>query len=178
MEALVWIGPYSQVEDTQKALAGFSRSARITVLKRMRACADDVERLLTLGLSEPLLSPRPDPEFASNLSFLPHMLRLYADYVKDVSARSASHPRSHFTRNTSMFFLVCHVKGATGSYKDKEVSSLISAVLNRASYDDTAHKQWRYEHAKEILLTEQLFPVKKGHCTFIRADHFTPRMKR
>jgi hypothetical protein len=148
--ALLWIGPFAELEDTQAALTGFSRSRLKTVLNRMRACADEVEVLLGLGHSQSLLSGGPPSDLARELPLVPTNLRIYAGYVEAVSADSSLRPRSSFTRNIGKAHLVMLVKSVTGRYCDKEVSGLISAVLDRPAYHAQTHRQWRHEHSKEM----------------------------
>lgn len=148
LDLLVYIGPYAEIEDSQEALTGFRRSKLKTVLKRMRTCADEVELLLSLGHTESLLCGGPPSPLEKELPWVPTNLRLYADYVESIMDDSSLHPRSHFTRNIALSQLVLVVKAATGKYRDKEVSALVSAVLGRPNYGELAHEQWRSEQRK------------------------------
>jgi hypothetical protein len=157
LQMLVWIGPYAEREDSQDALTGFDRAKLKTVLQRMRTCADDLDVLLRLGLTETLLTAGPPTDIEVHLPHVPLMLRLYANYVQGVIGTRELHPRTHFKRNIGISGLVHYVKQRTGKLHDKEVSSLISAVLNRPKYNDVAHRQWRYKHTDLIQLNQKLF---------------------
>jgi hypothetical protein len=170
LDTLVWIGPYAEIEDSQAALVGFPRAKLKTVLKRMRRCAEDVDILLGLGHTESLLSGGPASPLEKELPWVPTNLLLYADYVEGIMDDSSLHPRSHFTRNIGISHLIAYVKVATSRFCDKEVSALISAILDRPDYDEQAHRQWRAEHRGLISQSEKYFEarangVRRGSST-------------
>jgi hypothetical protein len=147
LDFLVWIGPCAQIEDSQAALTGYPRSKLKTVLNRMRKCADEVEVLVSLGHTNSLLSGRLSFPLSKEVLWIPADLRLYADYIESIMRVPSLHPRSHLTRNIAVSNLVMAVKTTTGRFHDREVSALISAVLDRPNYDELAHRQWRSEHS-------------------------------
>lgn len=73
---------------------------------------------------------------------LPQQLRTYTEALQMaayIGGRKKPGPQ------TRLFALVDYVIAQTGQPHDREVSSLVSAIMNR-EYSVEAHRQWRYEH--------------------------------
>jgi hypothetical protein len=132
----------------------------------MRACADEVELLLSLGHTESLLSRGPKSPIEEHLPYTPLMLRLYADYVEGVMHDSSLRPRSHFTRNLGISHLILIVKRVTRRFCDREVSALLSAVLDRQGFDEQTLRQWRSDNRDLIVPAEKYYAAMKAQSEF------------
>ncbi len=151
---------------TFEGVMGFDRSQLKTVVNRMRQCACDLERLPISLLCQVFAQMLPytdavkgqttnsqgrNPGFPDLLSELrnlrkyqaevPRRLHLLALAVEKATKglRFQGHPLS----NRAVASLVCHVRQATGWFRDEKVSALIAAMTDDDSYDAVAHRDWR-----------------------------------
>jgi hypothetical protein len=136
--------------DTHERLTAFPTKTRMTALKRMRQCAEDIERLnrsrvSQFGRNEPLLV---QSDGSSAFDSLPGQLRAMADCVERLSRKLP--PRKHLHQRLAKALLVSHVTLQIKKPCDQRVASLISAALDKADYDAVRHRQWRRANAALI----------------------------
>ena len=83
-----------------------------------------------------------------HLLHLPKWLREYALVLEACTKCAAGGPKKRPWQNGLIGLLVRHVIEKTTKPHDKRVSSLLSVVLEKPDYDETAHKMWRMNHNK------------------------------
>jgi hypothetical protein len=171
-----WKGEHNVVlfplpPNTFKGEIGFSRKELKTVIRRLRQCADDLERLrvrtvarLLRDSSTPRRGPKVafipvdearQPRLADCLSELPQLdqgqlarrLRLIAlateTVCQELSFQGGPMPIYENTLNS----LVDYVYRTTGKYFDPEISVLVAAARG-TEYSVKAHTNWRERHSK------------------------------
>lgn len=168
---LILIGPYAVAADGHHVV--FDRHEVKTVAKRLQQSADDVDRFLSRSRCVPL--PGHDSEVEKQFGDLPSSQRLCAAYILGLSKRKEFKPRSHFYRDCGIAALVHYVKRKTRHPKDKEVSSLISAVLHRDTSNAKSHSTWRNKHKPLILQAMKNMPAIHLPCRPARSN---PKSKR
>jgi hypothetical protein len=168
---LICIGPYAVAADGHHVV--FDRHDVKTVVKRLQQSANDVERFLSRSRGVPL--PGHDSGVEKQFGDLPSAQRLCAAYILALSKRKEFKPRFHFYRDCGIAALVHYVKRKTRHLKDKEVSSLISAVLHRDSYDAQSHSTWRNKHKPLIFQAMKKMPPIHPPCRPARRN---PKSKR
>ena len=144
---LVLIGPYSAIADSPGMRLQFDRHKLKTLIGRLQRCADEIERLFPHRLNLPLPISVPGADL---LSDVPLNLRFYAQGLLHLFRFKEFRVRSHFYRQLASAALIHYVKQKTGTFHDKEVSALISAVLDRPNYGAQNHIQRRREN-REIV---------------------------
>jgi hypothetical protein len=125
--------------DTWDGLTGFADPDTLrTALKRLRVCAQDVDRLLGAVIGRALLQD-------SSAHTLATHLRDVADRVE--KAVQVITPSRNLTGRAARADIVRHVEDRTGSPRDV----LVAAVLDPAlGCDAGTQKQWRYENRRII----------------------------
>ncbi len=132
--------PNPPVKDTWEEALGFDDPKKAHRLaERIRKCAREVGslesdyfRILVVELLQTSI-----PHLASTLCSVADLLQ---------AVRKSAGPKKHPLRNAVICLLVSYVKETTGRYYDKEVSALLSAVLDNDVYDKSRHGRWRREH--------------------------------
>jgi hypothetical protein len=147
---------------------GFERRERNGVTKRLRASANDLERLeqnlILYYAAWPSFKTRLNPvQLREYVRSIPDLLRTFADVVDRAAKRTSFKPRARTFTNAAMAQLVAYVLRCTGKPHDTEVSALVDAVR----YQDGTHcadtqKTWRNEHKAAIHHASQLFPSLFG----------------
>jgi hypothetical protein len=155
--------------DTWKGRFGFARRERNSVTKRLRASANDLERLernlFLYHAAWPSFKTRLNPvQLREYVRSIPDLLRTFADAVDRAAKHPSSRPRKHTFSNAAMAQFVAYVVACTGKPHDAEVSALVNAVRNQEdrTYCADDQKTWRNEHKAAIHHASQLFPSLFG----------------
>lgn len=129
-------------DDTWEELTGFADPRILrTALKRMRYCADDVEKLLAGAIGKSLFQTVSDRN-------LPTTLRTFADRLEP-TVRAIT-PRRNVVRRAAQALIVRHVKERTTGYRDDLVARILSPALGQR--DAVAQGQWRRDQAGLIAI--------------------------
>lgn len=152
--------------DTWKARFGLEGPRELkSVIRRMRKCAGEFERLDKNGLLRLAAWPKfkqqfTPPEFLNHLSSIPALLQGCADALDTAASNPRFKPRAHSFTNTALAQLVAYVQHCTGAPHDSEVSALVNAVRKEDPdhpFAADALKTWRNEHAVYIRDAVQMF---------------------
>jgi hypothetical protein len=138
------------------------------LLQDMRVSLDNDLRSM---LGDDPTSPNMPSTFAKwpNNAPAPHpatvvkALRLYARALgmfDTISKETQAHSAESFPR----YLISAYVKRATGSFHDRDVSTLIGSVVCSPTYDEIAHRMWRSRNYKKLekefsFLTELLVGI-------------------
>lgn len=121
-------------------------------IRQIRQCADIIDRLnrsdLIYHVSIEIRLPWPAE--LHKYQTLPGQLREYADALD--SLRRVFGPKSRPRLHAWKAWIVALVMEDTKAPHDREVSSLIGAVLDDPKYSEKAHQKWRLDHIDHIKL--------------------------
>jgi len=136
----------SLADDSWINFCGMSLRKLRRSLEALRRCADATEAI-NRGFVVSFVSTDPSYRWLRNL---PMLLRRYAKQLELLTRIHGpkKHPLQHFLKAN----LVTYVRQTTGKWHDREVSNLISAVLNKPSYDEVSHRMWRRNHRALISI--------------------------
>ena len=76
-------------------------------------------------------------------------LRLYARLLGMFDAISEE-TQAHSAESFPKYSISAYVKRTTGSFHDREVSTLIGSVVCRPAYDEIAHRMWRSRNYEKL----------------------------
>ena len=133
--------------DSWRGIVGMEPRHPKSALKRIRNCADKVEQINSQPISHFLLFSVPDNIYRDFLR-IPELLRAYTKALQHCLKHIR--PKAGHARLGAQMALVQHVKKKTGSWHDKEVAALISAVLDKDGYIAGNLKSWRSQPQKRI----------------------------
>jgi hypothetical protein len=122
-------------------LRGFKRA-----IKHIRDCADTIEQLNRSELIYRLSVEHRDAGFVGlhESPTLPERLRKYANLLDH--RRQLFGPKRNFRGHAWKAWIVAIVTEDTGSPHDREVASIIGAILAPQKYPEKAHQAWRLKH--------------------------------
>lgn len=127
------------LHDTWEGLTGFENPAGLrTALRRLRGCADDVDRLLSGVIGKSLLQSSSDHA-------LPSTVRNMAKRVEEIVQTIT--PRRNLTGRAARASIVRHVKDRTGGPHDRLVADILYPSLG---CDTFAQNQWRQDNSPLI----------------------------
>lgn len=137
-------------DESWKQLVGMSLPRFRREINRIRQCADLVDRLDRSELVYHATIEVQPPQFAEILktSALPQQLRGYADALD--SLRTLYGPKLKRRRHAWKASIVAVVMEDTKACHDREVSSLVGAVLSDPEYFEKTHQKWRLDHTDYI----------------------------
>lgn len=121
--------------DTWDGLTGFADPDSLrTVLKRLRVCAHDVERLRGGVIGKALLQNLPEHALPTNLRGLADRVEKAVKLIK---------PRTNLTQRAARADIVRHVRSRTGGPCDRLVAAILYPTLG---CDERAQGQWRHDN--------------------------------
>ncbi len=134
--------PYRDFQDDWETFFGVGdRKTAQRTAERFRGIADEIERINDRGLFSWWLRLT-DPKLRKFIE-LPNLIRRYSQILE---APSKIKPKKqHPIFNAVQATLVKYVKLKTGRSHDRQVSALISAVLDK-SYTEDDLRSWRHQH--------------------------------
>lgn len=137
-------------DESWKTLAGMDLRAFKAAVKQIKACAGIVERLNCSDLIYRMSVERRDSRFIGvrQPPTLPDRLREYAKAIESLPRIIG--PKLKITLHAWKARLVAIVMDQTGKTHDREVSSLIAAVLDNPKYSEKAHQDWRRKHGSIV----------------------------
>jgi len=121
-------------------------------IRQIRHCADIIDRLNRSDLIYHASIESQLPQFVGlhKSRTLPEQLREYADALD--SLRRLFGPKPKPRRHAWKAWIVGVVTEDTKAPHDRDVSSLIGAVLDDPEYSEKAHQKWRLDHTDLIEL--------------------------
>jgi hypothetical protein len=126
--------------DTWVGLTGFADLDTLrTALKRVRLCADDIDKMLGAVIAKASKQNPSQPGLPTNL-------RNLADHIEE-TARSIT-PRRNLTSRAARAEIVCHVEDQTGRPRDRLIASILYPVLH---CDERDQLQWRRDNSDIIF---------------------------
>ena len=135
---------------TWKTLVDMNLRAFKGSIKKIRDCAGVIDRLNRSELIYHMSIEAKDARFVGihESPTLPVRLREYADKLDWL--RHVFGPKRNIRLNAWRGWIVAVVMENTEKPHDREVSSLIAAVLNDSQYSESAHRAWRSKHIDVI----------------------------
>jgi hypothetical protein len=125
--------------DTWKGLTGFGNPDTLrTALKRLRVCADDVEKILGAVTGRALLQKPNEHALPADLRNLANRLEEIVGFIK---------PNRNLTGRAARGSIVRHVKDRTGAPHDRLVAQILNPTLR---CDESLQNQWRQDNAAVI----------------------------
>lgn len=142
-------------DESWKELIGMDLRKFRTAIRQIRNCADDIDQLNRSELIHRVSFEHRDPRFARvhESPTLPDQLREYANLIE--SLRLVYGPKQKVTMNAWKAWIVAIVTDDTRKNHDREVSSLIAAVLDDSRYSEKAHQAWRLKHRPYVEMMRQ-----------------------
>jgi len=124
-------------------------------IRQIRNCANIIERLNRSDLVYHVSIEIQLPQFVAvrKSPTLPEQLREYANALD--SLRRVFGPKSRPRLHAWKAWIVAVVTEDTKAPHDREVSSLIGAVLDDPKYSEKAHQKWRLDHIDHIKLMKK-----------------------
>ena len=139
MSRLVVIAEAHRI-DTWKGLTGFADSDRLqTALKRLRVCADDIEKLLGGAIGKAVLQDPSERILPSSLRNLAHQFGRTVRAIK---------PRHNLTSRVARRDIVRHVENRTGGPHDRLVAAILYPALR---CDERTQSQWRHDNPQVLI---------------------------
>lgn len=137
-------------DESWKQLVGMDLPRFKGEIRQIRHCADIIDRLNRSDLIYHASLEIQYPQFVelSKSRTLPEQLREYADSLD--SLRRVFGPKPKPRRHAWKAWIVAVVTEDTKAPHDREVSSLIGAVLDDPEYCEKAHQKWRLDHTDLI----------------------------
>lgn len=137
-------------DDSWKTLVDMNLRAFKGSIKKIRDCAGVIDRLNRSELIYHMSIEAKDARFVGihESPTLPVRLREYADKLDWL--RHVFGPKRNIRLNAWRGWIVAVVMENTEKPHDREVSSLIAAVLNDSQYSESAHRAWRSKHIDVI----------------------------
>jgi hypothetical protein len=133
--------------ESWKELVGMDLRAFKALTSEIRNCAGKIERLEKSELMYHLRYELPNSSFERlrEQPVLSTRLRDFASLLDD--ARTHVGPKRRPRLNAWKARVVATVSTRTGRVCDREVSAIISAILQETNYTEKAHQTWRLKHA-------------------------------
>jgi hypothetical protein len=148
-------------DESWKELVGMDLRGFKAAMSQIRDCANVISRLNGSELIYRTSIEDRDPRFVEvhESPTLPERLREYADKLD--SLRSVYGPKQKMRMHVWKAWIVAIVTEDTKKTYDREVSSLIAAVLNDLKYSQKAHQAWRLKHGHIIEMMRDKLQRKR-----------------
>jgi len=143
-------------DESWETLVDMDLRAFKRAIAQIRDCAGMIDRLNCSHLMHHLSLETRDPRFVGLHASptLPEQLRVYANLLDSVrEERGPDHP---IGRNTWKAWVVAIVTQDTKRPHDREVSSLIAAILDDSKYSESAHREWRLKHKDGVKMMRKI----------------------
>jgi hypothetical protein len=137
-------------DESWKSLVGMNLRKLRATIRQIKDCAASIDRLNRSDLIHRVSLEYRDIRFASvhESPTLADRLRDYANLIE--SLRQDYGPKRRVSMNAWKAWIVAIVTEDTRKNYDREVSSLIAAVLDNPKYSDKAHQAWRLKHGHAV----------------------------
>lgn len=145
-------------DESWPKLVGMDLRAFKTALVLIKHCARMIDRLNRSELIYRLSIEHRKPWFVGlhESPTLPERLREYATQLD--SLRGVYGPKLKVRQHAWKAWVVAMVTEETRKPHDREVSSLIAAVLDDSKYTERAHQAWRLKHSDLIEMMKEKLP--------------------
>jgi hypothetical protein len=144
-------------KDSWGVLVGMDLRRFKVVIREIRNCAVSIERLYRSELVYRLSVEQRDPLFVRihETPTLPDQLRQFASAIEHHNKIHG--PKLKIRGHTWKAWIVAMVITDTQKVHDREVSSLIGAVLDDKEYSEKAHQEWRRKNRDllEIMIKKR-----------------------
>jgi hypothetical protein len=139
--------------ESWKELAGMNLRGFKATIARIRDCAGVVERLNRSDLIYRVSIEQPDPRFVGlhEPPTIPERLRAYANLLDTLP--SLYGPKRKIRGHVWKAWVIAIVMTDTKKPHDREVASIMAAVLDDSGYSVGAHQAWRLKHSNVIEMT-------------------------
>jgi hypothetical protein len=161
-------------DESWKKLLGVDLRKIKATMKQINKCADEIDQLNRSELIHRLSIEHRDPRFVRihESPTLPDQLRKYASLIE--SLPQVFGPKHKVTMNAWKAWIVATISEDTGKNHDREVSSLIAAVLDDSSYSEKAHQAWRLKHGPVVEMMRQ--KLRKRRARIAARTGLPPRI--